>query len=1285
MDFSINNIDLNKKNISFKGFEAAYNDKTVPMFSFYAPAHKKDEKVYLEFFPLEKDETTSQFKVTKEFYTLDFDGKGLIEFPQNMIRKACAGFGYRYKIINKQNEVRYELDPFKTMKFGKNNTEINVVNPGQQVYISPKAGTARHSFLDSDVVYDENLGRRAKAKEDFVRNHFNKLGGSIKGLNWLLTKTDELEPYTYFMTTPDIGADKISSHKYWPNNQYQCNNLEDFKNFNFELFKRGKGYIADGAFTSQGIQSPLVQHVLKWGSDSPFYNMLKIDGKIALGVLPDIVGGQDVNPYDHIGFRVVNPKGKNYDKNKPTYIQLYDDRLLTPESQVDGKLHFEYDTTPKDSYEITTHQDSVVPYAFEIDPNDSKLRIFKDKNAVLVSEIEKRMGGLRAFVRFDNFSLAPKSKVAGVTCWDGNTDIIKMNLSNPTKSPENEEGFVNARNYLYGVASYWSGLIQSHLILETAKYSKKPKIAEANKISSDLYKQIQASIANNTFNSLVLSENLDTAELVKNFPLQTLETSVELSAIFAQPQFSKELFRGDTLGKITKIFDDTVKSSLPDEYKGNEEYIKYVKKTYGTEILRQIFAGALNSETIKKDGTIDLGVLNKVTLKSIEKHKSTCPKEERAQVISKIEDGINKSETDWLAERIKKELSSISLEDFKLAEAIVLHGKGGLNWRFDAAKDIGDLDAVRAERKTLNQVWQSDEMQPGVENFFKNFIKRILKYNPAPYIINEVTSLGEFCDLGSEESLENFDPRLTQAWRQAGKPDKYEEKPVYMKQAQFLEETNSTTISEYSKGFNAFSIFAGVDPEHSVSDLGSYKGTTAKAGNLGILKNQMEELMKYSQSDAAIFSHMFISNHDKPSVLHTLPLNMSIFMAEKLENLDEKTKSNIRYLTGRNDLKNMCPQAVGVGLAMYKVIENLPKSFNESDKAKLYKSLQNLVNGKMPDGSGKNSFKRARAFGVRPFEITIKDMIKNAGIAKNEDDLTNKVRDFHYAMMRDSMSYYERLWQVMNACVGTPTLFGGNEFVQTGYETPSKNVYLGIRNEVLHDLKNDKRYEDYYNKMYKISGMYRLPGLSVLRDGTPKSLKLVSEKADINKEFAKKTEAYYKEAEKRGVSKGAIDYFVGQVSNSGKGFGLSPREYGISSDNNNHENYKKVEDIIKNIISINNDKKALLKRTNGFELWPIYRINSKGEEALSIVTNLGLPNESASWQKNPLESIRLEESISIVDEKGVCPFDEGTKLQKVSYDGTKEAGYIVKDHKIVKQDGSRIRLTDTVSVFVPTK
>ena len=377
MDFSINKLHKANNNLQFTGLEGALNKKSSFVYKFIPPAHKSNEEVYLEISYLESDPETKGAKKPdeKKFIERKFNGNSPIEISQEILKKESPfGIAYRYKIVNKNGEVRYEQDPFRTMKINNKGDRMNVIEHKNFYGVSPKGGTMRHSFLDSDVRLKGDKMVTA-ADRDFVRNHFNKLGGSIKGLTYLLNNTDELEPYRYIMTTPDIGADKVSSHRYWPSNQYQCNNLQDFKDFNFELFKKGKGYIADGAFTSQGIQSPLVQHVLKWGEDSPFYNMLKVDGFITLGVLPDIrPDGEAVNPYEHIGVRIVNnPNNKDYDANKSTYIQFFDDRLLSEEKQNDTKnLHFDYDSAPQDHYEITSHQDSVQPYAFEIDAKDKK-------------------------------------------------------------------------------------------------------------------------------------------------------------------------------------------------------------------------------------------------------------------------------------------------------------------------------------------------------------------------------------------------------------------------------------------------------------------------------------------------------------------------------------------------------------------------------------------------------------------------------------------------------------------------------------------------------------------------------------------------------------------------------------------------------------------------------------------------------------------------------------------------------------------------------------------------
>lgn len=1091
MDFSINKIEATKKNINFKGMEGAYNIKSTPVFKFIAPPHSKDEKVTLEFVFLHPDEKTGGYKKPdlKNVNSLPFKADDTIQVSQKAFRDISSGFAYRYRIEDKNGNIRYEVDSFKAIDVAKDQ-KMNIIEQGRFYGISPKGGSMRHSFLDSDVVLNTSQDG-IELKKDFVRNHFNKLGGNIKGLTWLLKNTNELDNYTYFMTTPDIGADRVSSHRYWPANHYQCSNLDNFKEFNFELFKKGKGYVADGAFTSQGLQSPLVQHVLKWGKKSPYYNMLKLDpnSTLSLGVLPDMSSDEGKIAYEHIGVRVINKKGSaDYDKTKPTYIQFYDDRLLTKESQVDGKFHFNYDTAPQDHYEITTHQDSVQPYAFEVDAHDPKLKAFKNKDAILLTELDD----VDDFLTFPHFRVDAKNKVGGATFWDGNVDIIKMNLSNPDKqNPANVKGMLDARDYLYGVASYWSESIQSHLILESAKLpeAELKNVANANNVDGERFEKIKTVLSK--LESMVTGEKYKKTpqDYITQFPLQSLETSEELSAIFAQKAFREALLTPETYDRVLKIFNDTIDGAIPEQFKGNKDYRAYVEKAYGNEILRHIYASALNSESIM-DGKIDVDRLRQVTLKSLESHQSTSPQDEVRQVVSKIKAGMSDKSTAALQERMKSELSGITLDKFKLAEAVVVQGKGGLNWRFDAAKDIGDLDAVRDGKVEMDIIFNGEKKEPGIMGFFEEFIGNIRKYNDTPYIINELTAMGEFTPFPgdswndkeyAEKVYRAYDSKLTEAWIQAGKSGKYEERPVYMQQVDFINKTNSTTVSEYAKGFNAFSKFAGVDPEHG-SDV------AGQAGNLYELKNAMEELMIYNQPNAAIYSHMFHNNHDKPTVMHTLPLDMSVYLSGDLKSLDENVQAQIEELTGRKDLDKICAKAAGVGLAMRKTIDELyPGDENKATREKLYKSLENLVNGKK-DAKSLPSFKRAESFAVKPYEITIGDVLKGADMY-SEENLLN----FHSTMLKDSMTYYQRLWQVMNACVGVPTLYGGAEFAQTGYETASKNVYLGIRNQLLHHLKDDPRYREHFENMNEASGLYQKPGLSALRNGAPISCEMIEQ------------------------------------------------------------------------------------------------------------------------------------------------------------------------------------------------
>lgn len=1258
MDLSINKVN-NAKNLNFKGVKGDYTEKNTPVFKFIPPSVKKGETVTLQFAMLKRgsdDKLVSPKE--KDFMEIKFKGDEPLILPQSKLYGNSNGFAYRYKISANGKEDRFVTDAFAKINIADSDAKVNVIEYGNNYGITPKTGTMRHSFLDADAIIDKKTGKlNQNLDKDFVRNHFNKLQGSLKGLNYLLTQTDELDPYRYIISTPDIGADPTSSHKYWPNNLYQCSDMQDFKDFNFELFKRGKGYVADGAFTSQSLQSPLVQHALKWGEESPWYNMLKINGRLELGVLPNILPENPVNPYNHIGVRVVNnPHDKvNYDSKKLTYIQFYDDRLSSEAQREDStKLIDAYDSAPEDHYDITSNEDSIYPFYFEVDPKQmrQKLEIFKDSNAVLLKDIEN---GYEDYLTFPNFSVVKREDASGGTFWDGNRDILKMNLSNPTENPKNQKGMQDARNYIYGVATFWTEAIQSDLILRTAKASnsERKEMAIANNIEN-----LEALMARKDATHPVLEQNKTVSDYIKEFPLQSIETSPEMSAIFAQPQFKKEFLSEGTIRNLSSVVNRTLQAAIPEEYKNDDEYKTYVVKVFANEIIKNALVGAINPDLIGDKGEIDLKALKEVGLKQFARNANS-PKEEREKTIDRLQEGLDNVSCTKLAERIEDDLKNISLEDFKIAETIVLQGKGGLNWRFDAAKDIGDLDEVKSSNKNFKDIWDGKD---GVGQFWTNYIDEVRKYNPAAFVVSEITDFWGFYNNKDHDTFDDF----------GSNPDEKERK--------FLARSGSTTSSNYSSYFNKLSCFAGVNPENNNYEL--------NPGDVAKLKEVVEGFVGANQPNNAILSHTFVDNHDKPRLLHALPLDMELYLTEDLKSASRTHKMIAKNVTGLSDYDMMHPKAVAVGEVMLDIINESSK-YTDEEKNALEKALRELVNGQKTSES-KPNLKRAEAFGVAPYEVTIRDMFKRAGF--EGDKLDKAVQNFHKSMLSDKMLGLERMWQMTNAIVGTPTIYNGAEFAQTGYETPSKNVYVANRNPVLHNLKNEDGYKELYSKLYAVSDLYKAPGLSALRDGFPVSLNLTSEDSSI----ADKT-----------IDQGAMNYFVQQIKDKGgykkveemfaKGYKTQAEydkaiESTFGIDNGpNGTNWKNFVEYYKNgKLKENYDKGSQIP----FQMWPLYKYDDKGSQTISVITNLGVPKEGRSYEfdyKNADNMDKTVSSIDITDKDGNCPIEEGTILKRKIYDTRKgqfvddRKTYKVKNGKIVNTNGD-IKVLDTVMTFyVPKK
>ena len=123
-------------------------------------------------------------------------------------------------------------------------------------------------------------------------------------------------------------------------------------------------------------------------------------------------------------------KSVKYDKNKPTYIQIYDDRLVNAEKLSDKELIEAYDKFDKNYLDINNHNDTVVPYSFQINPETYKknVKLLSEYNKKSANKLDLKSGeATRAVAQFEYFGLDGKHE-SGFYTWDANPDIAKLSF-----------------------------------------------------------------------------------------------------------------------------------------------------------------------------------------------------------------------------------------------------------------------------------------------------------------------------------------------------------------------------------------------------------------------------------------------------------------------------------------------------------------------------------------------------------------------------------------------------------------------------------------------------------------------------------------------------------------------------------------------------------------------------------------------------------------------------------------------------------------------------------------
>ena len=597
-------------------------------------------------------------------------------------------------------------------------------------------------------------------------------------------------------------------------------------------------------------------------------------------------------------------------------------------------------------------------------------------------------------------------------------------------------------------------------------------------------------------------ENYDDAILsaLMELPLDSIEFSPEVQGALSSPYISKLSVDNDHIGetrfeamkdssyivlpkyaktynKVNDVFKTEIKGFadrvLYEVNKASEEklfdsngemteYGKYLIPYIGQDIARYAVTKALMPSAkakIIKGGEIaydyedmtERGTLAHMNI------NGDSQKDEANQLVNRLRNGVSRLGNDnvkFVAESIVKRFANTNANSLKLAEVMIDKSGYGLDWRFDAAKDVADFDSVRNGDQSFATAWKNNTI------FWGNMDKVIKSENPNSYTVAEITDV-------SNDAVDKL-----------------------------LELTGITSEANYSYFFDGISDMFGYSYVTGNDAVGNDdKGRSNQLEKT--LNRFVEKPLEYKRN-----SYTFASNHDKPRMVHCLSMDMSLFHSD-LTDVNDKAHRTTAYMIMNdimsvneisdngwniinNDYKyfnNASPKAIANGELLRNSIgavnyalknEELKTAKNDKERQKIEekynkiyaamsKSVADVVNGnyyKNSSVSQKNKalpdeFKKTGekdGFGTKPipdaFDIVfdqacekhgIKGVLDSKELLNYRNMVDSKATEVGRAKTRIIMRY-------LSALPGNPTLYAGDEFGMTGYEDKCQNTYLQNRN-----------------------------------------------------------------------------------------------------------------------------------------------------------------------------------------------------------------------------------------------
>ncbi len=652
VSLNINNPDRT----NFTGYKWVKDECGFKNFETTFPFDEEKQSCYLEVYTVGTDEFNnfrlqSPAKARNGGYRIKLkSGKNRINLAKTFGILPDQSFAYHYVIKDKDNNEHIQIDAGDSINVEGKSYNVVTQNGSQM----SKGGSMKLVNIDTQnvgIVYNKDgqweLNKDIQKRGlDSLKTLTNVYGGTAAGIEKDI-ESGKFDSYSRIISLPVFTRENFTSHKYWIENIFQpCNDLMNINNYaslQKKMFAHNLNFVSDGAFVNEGLMGTHFTNILRWGTDSPYYRWFRAsnlkDAPLSLGVFPKrseniswkLVNSPKLYVQDTVNKKIEEIPNEKYDPNKPTYIQFFDKRFVSKEEKQDPqfliKSYSKLDT--KDGYDLHTHNDSVFPYYFEVNPQtiQANAKRFNQHNSFLTKDERLKFDeyeAARIMSKNENFVVDEKFE-SGFETWDANPDIAKLNfvLSNndlktlqnlPNQQSLQEEKKILQANYQvqdYAVegGKYWTRKTDDILRLHIAQQIQSADLQNPNAVykritgmangkifpkslSAEVFENDVRNVLNGFYKTTRKLSNEDKngqiLEQLMNMPLESIEFGTNLVGVLGSPLITKRANTKDEIGVPRYDLYKKGNPNLPLEYTKTYNAMDNIYKNEMSDFAKEI-------------------------------------------------------------------------------------------------------------------------------------------------------------------------------------------------------------------------------------------------------------------------------------------------------------------------------------------------------------------------------------------------------------------------------------------------------------------------------------------------------------------------------------------------------------------------------------------------------------------------------------------------------------------------------------------------------------------------